>query len=556
MANFPGFKISSLTTELYASSNSTTRQGFYAGPLPLASSQVCFDVDAQTSGDLTPLPANRFPVNHSGTKNEAYGAIFYNRIIVSPASLDYGNLLVDTTKNIEVFNAFLSPKTLNSISSTNVDGITLTGTAPPTVFAPLQALEYAAEAVTNEGPPTINGAYLFDFEVGIADAVVPVEGKRVLALPYLFQAGLKETLSWQTQVITSNNGYEQRIKTRRSPRQEFSFDIAVPRTESTYLDGLSYSWRGNFFGLPISSEARFLTAPITLNDLVISVDTAFGDFREAGMVMVYNTPTDLALLSIDTFDANSITVTSPIPQNFGVNALVMPVRVARLRNSPKRKTNGHKVRLNANFQVTENITLATSPAPVQYKGLDVYLDRPLTLGEFATDIYTSRVDLVDFGTGAIDSFSPWMKTKIQRNFGVQFDDLEDAWNFRLWLHRREGKLRPFWMPTFEDNFKLLNVGLVTTELIVKDEGQASLSEERNDLSVETAAGFALREIVSITPSGGNLLVVVDVAVNVEASDVIEISYLGRKRLASDRIGFNWEGNKTGNATVPVIELNN
>lgn len=558
MAVFTGVLIGSLVASLYQSDDPVARHPFYSnnGANPVASSMeanVPTDVGA---APLTTVVEQQFPVSHGGVKVEAYGAIFYNRIIVSPATLNFGNLLVDATLQIEVFNAFLTTKTLDGISQSNLDGVTLTGPTPPTAFAALQSILYNVEALTGEGPPTINGAYLFDFEAGIDDVTVSVVGQRILALPYLFQAGLKETLSWQTKVITSNNGYEQRMKTRRCPRQEFSFDIGIQSDQLSFLDSLMYAWRGNYFGLPISSEARNLTSPVSITDLVINVPTTFGDFREGGLVMIYNGPNDLEMLNIESLTSSTITVTTGATKAFTVDALVMPLRISRLLSHPKRKTTGHKVRLNANFQVTENTALVTAASAIQYKGLDVYLEQPLTLGEYAIDTYTSRVDVIDFGTGVADTFAPWLKTKIQRNFGVQFESQEDAWNFRLWLHRREGKLRPFWMPTFESNFKLLSVGGLTTELKVKDEGQASLSTGRNDIAIETASGWILREVTNKVVFAGDVLLTLDSSVAIDASEVLGISWLGRKRLSSDRLILNWTGNNTGNATLPILELNN
>ena len=556
MAVFTGKVVGSLLGDLYESANAAQRNPFYSGPYVTAQGQTSTtEVDYQ-AGPVTPVTVNQFPVNHGGTKHEAYVDIFYYRIVVTPPQIDFGNLLVDTSLQIEVWNAFFGGKTLDAVTETTVGGITLTGDARPKAFSALESTLYVAEALAGSGPPTINGSYLFDFEAGIDDVTVAVIGRRVVALPYMFQAGLKETLSWQTKVITSNNGYEQRMKTRRSPRQEFSFDIAIPNGQLSYLDSLLYAWRGNFFGLPVSSEARPLTSATAAIDLVVNVSTLYGDFRVGGLVLIYNSPTDLALFTIESLSSSTITVDVAVGKIFSTTALVMPVRISRLLSSPKRRTTGSRVRMSGNFQVTENIVLATAASATQYKGIDVYLDRPMTIGEYVTDVYTSRVDVVDFGTGVVEVDSPWLKTKIQRNFGIQFDNLEDAWNFRLWLHRRDGKLRPFWMPTFEPNFHLLSTGALTNELIVRNEGQLSLSDGRNDIAIETETGWLLREVITRVANGNDIALGLDTSLAIDASTIIGICWLGRKRLASDRLTFNWQNNQTGNLTVPIIELNN
>lgn len=555
MANFAGHLLNGSLGEAITS-DVAIRQSFYDNnPVPPSVISVV-GVTGLLSGAVTDQGYSQFPVDHTGYFCPAFAELFYNRIVAFPDPVQIGNLVADKTVTLSVWNGFFNTRSLASISTTGTEGITLVGPAPPTDYGPLQEITYDLVVSVTEGPAAINGAYIFDFDGADFDLNIAVLGNRVLALPYLFQAGLLETLKWQTKVITSNDGSEQRMKLRGSPRQEFGFNIAVPRGDTAYLDALLYAWRGNNFGVPVSSECRPLTAPTSTSSPTVDVNTNFGDFRVGGLAMIYNNERDFELVTIESFTASSITSTGNISKVFGTSALVMPVRVARLLSTPSRSSTGYSSRLSAQFQVVDNTSLAVSASPLQYKGLDVYVDDQLTLDGFVEDRYESRVDVIDHGTGLVDTFAPWVKTKIQRTFGLQFEDLEDAWNHRLWLHRREGKLRPFWMPTMENNLKLLSTGTLVLQLTVVDEGQQFLMEGREDLAILTTTGWLFREILSIDKSGNDLIIGVDVDMAVAAADVETISFLGRKRLSSDNLELNWTGNDTGNTAVPVIELNN
>ncbi len=555
MATFTGHLLSSLNGETYITLNTAVRQTFYDS-IDFTNQSTFVDVTLAETGNVTPVAPNTFPKSHDGVFCPAYAAIFYNRIILTPNPLQIGNIVSDQSLNISVFNAFFTSSTLDDIIESNVEGITLTGPALPTVYSPLQEIIYDVDVEVDSGPPTIDGTYLFDFEAGIDDILVSLTGARVLPLPYLFQAGMLESLNWHTKIITSNDGYEQRLKLRSSPRQEFGFNIAIPMGLIASLDSLLYGWRGNNFGLPISSECRPSTSPTSASSPNVDVSTDYGDFRVGSLAMLYNSPTDFELIEILSFTASQIVATNNISKVFSTGTLVAPVRIARLLSDPIRSTTGDKQRLAARFQVIENTSLSVAAAPEQYKGLDVYLEEPLTLQEFATDTYHTRVDTVDFGTGALDTFTPWLKTKIQRTFGLQFDNLEDIWNYRLWLHRREGKLRPFWMPTFETNFTLLSTGSLASTLLVANEGQFGLTTERDDLAINTTSGWLFREMVTIVEVGDDLQLGLDSPLSIDASEVVYISFLGRKRLSSDRLEIAWTGNNTGNASVPITEINN
>lgn len=373
-------------------------------------------------------------------------------------------------------------------------------------------------------------------------------------IPYLFQPGLRESLSWFTKVMVSENGYEQKQRLRNAPRQSFAFNITIPRGEEAKLDTLLFGNRGQEFFLPISSECRNLTAPTSAASPNIDASSEFGDFRVGSQALIYNSPRDFEIVTILSLTASQIVATANISKVFPVTAFVMPLRIGWFIANPKRDFTGYSQSLKGKFLIKENIKLATVPAAIQYKTFDVYLDQPLAVDDTAVDIYTTRVDEVDFGTGARAQFTPWLKTKTTRSFGVQLDSQEDIWNFRLWLHRRAGKLTPFWMPTWENNFKLLSTGSLVTQLLVQDDGQDTLSTGRNDIAILTDAGWLLREIVSIVPSGNDLLVNLDTSIAIEASDVKLISFLGRKRLTSDSQNIRWDGNNTAHAKVGITEI--
>ena len=374
-------------------------------------------------------------------------------------------------------------------------------------------------------------------------------------VPYLFQKGLKESLSWFTKVMVSNNGYEQKQRLRNAPRQAFTFNTSVPRGEIAKLDTMLAGNRGAEFYLPISSEGRTLDVATSAASPNIDVSSEFADFRVGSQALIWNSPRDFKIVTILTMTANQIVADANINKVYPVTALVMPLRIAYFKKNPKRRLDGDNQSFSGDFLIKENIKLPTVASATVYKATDVYLDQPLTIESSAVDIYDTQINAIDYGTGLQEQFAPHLKTKTKRSFGVQLDSQEDIWNFRLWLHRRAGKAQPFWMPTWESNFTLLSTGALTTQFLATNDGQDTLSPGRNDLAILTDSGWLLRAIDSIVPSGGDLLVTLDSSLAIDAADVKLISFLGRKRLTSDTVKIVWDGNNTAHATVGVTEIN-
>lgn len=482
--------------------------------------------------------------------------IFYNRFEIQPNPLQVGNITSDQTFTLRVWNGFFVNRTLDQILSLNLDGITLSGISTPNTFGPLEEINITVNVDVDTGPPTINGTFTFDFEAGINNIVVPVTGSRVLPFPYMFQPGNSETLIWNTQIITSNNGYEQRVRLRNAPRQQFSVDIALPMDEATDVDYLLYAWRPNNFAVPVWSECRLTTAPTATDSPNIAANTDFGDFRAGGLAILYNNPKDFELIEIESFTQNEIVASTNISKVFPAGTFVAPVMPSRLLSDPIRRTDGNRTRIQASFESATNQVLPSSASTEQYKGLDVFLTVPLLEDEFLSDTYTSRVDVLDFETGIVSMNSPWDKTKTRRNFRIESVGAQEIWEFKQWLHRRGGRQRPFWAPTFEPNFELLSVGALDVQLIVANRRQDTLSPEREDIAIETTSGWIFREVSSITPIGNDLEVTVTASVGVDASIVENIYFMGRKRLGSDRIEIVHSANYVGDTVLPILEINN
>lgn len=513
--------------------------------------------DALSPGTLTGhFPLEWITSNHAGEIGPGINEIFYNRIHVTPNPVEFGNLTKNESVLVNVFNAFFTTSQLDSIVEIATPGLTLSGQpSPPTVFGALESRDYTLDAALDVGPPIINASYQFNFAGAINDPILLVTGIRTNPFPYLFQPGTRESLQWRTQILMANNGSEQRVQVRRKPRQVFEGSIGIPTGQGTALDLLMFGWRSNSFAVPISTEGRGLISDTNTSSPNIDVNTDYGDFRVGGFAAIYNTHLDFELVEILSFTTNQIISSINISKVYPAGTKVFPVHIALMESNPVRSTNGYNQRLDFTFLVTSGLELTTGSAPTQYKGLDVFLDEQLEQGGFVKETYNKRIDIVDYDTGVRRSSSPWLKTKEQREFLQVFESQQEVWEYREWLGRRQGRLVPFWMPTFEKNFTVTSAGLITTILLVLDENQIALGQPRTDIAIFTDSGVLLREITGTTDLGDNLQLTLDVTLNIDASEIQYISWLGKKRLNSDIIDITWLGNNVAQSVISVVDIN-
>jgi len=270
--------------------------------------------------------------------------------------------------------------------------------------------------------------------------------------------------------------------------------------------------------------------------------------------MIYESINAFEVIQIDSLTANSITAKQNISRVFSTRAIVCPVVPCRMLSSPRRETSGYNVRVKAAFEAVSNIQLPTSPSADQYLGLDVFLDQPLTSNGRIPDVYDSRVDTVDYGSNDVEIFGSWTNTKVARQFELEFSNQADLWAFRLWLHRREGKQRPFWMPTFEENFRLVTTGLLGAQITVINDGQLLYGENRTHIAVKSTSGWQFALITNMVSNGSNIDIDLDLNLNINADTVEIICYLGQKRLGSDRIRITHDANFVSSVSLPIVEV--
>jgi hypothetical protein len=361
-------------------------------------------------------------------------------------------------------------------------------------------------------------------------------------LPYQFFAPAGESLTWQTNILTSRDGTEQRRRLRGAARQRFAVDIQAPGpTERNRIDNLLWHNRGAEWQLPIWTEARHPGAAIGSGNTVITVSTLYGDFRTGGYVLLWASPSNCAVKTIASKTDTTLTLSTTAGAAYSTSAFVVPVHLARLVDDPTRKSTGFNADGRAQFEVLTGLDDPASAEATQYGGLDVLLEEPDLPGQEATDQYTERVDVLDLG-GVTQTWAPYDNPKNTRIVRYTLEGLEDIWAWRRRLHRWAGAWRPFWAPTWECNLRLRDAAYITDTFVVLFDAFRTEAAERTHLMIELTSGtIELREVVSLSLLGGgdHTEVEVDSALGVYGSEIARISFMSLRRLAGDTVTLRW-----------------
>jgi hypothetical protein len=496
-------------------------------------------------------------LSFSGAVAPGVNSVFYNRILIEPVYLNLGSIINTQEVSILVFNGYLSGQTLSSIDENDFDsGMTLIGDTPPVPFYPLEEKTYILE-VTVAGLPRIDASIDFNWTALGIEITVLIVGSRIVLLPVTFRSHVVETLVWSTNLIVSYDGDEQRVRLRRCPRQQLRVAAYLGRAELNRVENLLVGWRQRIWAVPMWIEARRATSSVTQGDMTISVDTRWGDFRVGLLAVIWESPT-----KFDTFQIAGLTDTE-ISLYRGVNddyasPVVMPVRSARMTRNPVRTSSGYNGVLSTDLEVTDNTYFDPDPSAIQFLGEDFYDSTPLYEegGDGVDDTYDQRIELLDFG-GIVQQYAPWDHVKIDRTFELVLEGLEEVWRHRMWLHRRAGRVRPFYMTTYENNFFVLTEGNIGDSFEAVQNDYVNQGSGRNHIvfKLKSDGSYIFRTVIGVENlPGGSMGVTLDTALNVDAADIDEVSFVGLKRLDSDRQSFTWLPNNVALTEVRVKEI--
>lgn len=371
-------------------------------------------------------------------------------------------------------------------------------------------------------------------------------------IPIQPKAPIVESLQWVTDITPSYNGGEEPNWMRPIPRQRFRYEFTaqpelVRDVYNTIYGGLVRKW-----AIPVWSQAQALTSLGEVEE--IEVDTTFSDYRVDSPVFVIDLCGNWQYAYIEAVNADSLELDRELTAMR--RCFVMPVRVGRLLGMPSRASTGYCSKYQTEFEVDDNVVYDPD-APTQFHGNDIYFDENLLPegGQFNQNFVTSR-QTIDFDIGPVAEFTSWLTNRTSQSLRFLKESQAEAWDLRLWLHRRAGKYRPFWYPSFESDLRPVSTGALTTTLDVALDSALPWAEDRKNIAIRKTDGTWLaRRINNATvPLPGIMRLTLESSIAMNASDIGLVSWLGLKRLDADSIDITHMGNNRSQISVQMLEI--
>lgn len=496
----------------------------------------------------------------AGRRAGAFSDDFYHRIYLQPERLDFGNVVTQTTRSVEVWNAYPQAVTIDALDG-DLEGLAV-GFLPP---KRLRALEWVAYPVT----ATLDGASFVDtlltlhFSLG-GTRTVAISYGRVLVFAFApnWASGFTERLEWATDLLTLRDGAEQRVRLRTWPRRALAFEVWEHGADYGHLDLLLAAWQSRAYAVPLWPDKAVLPAPLAAGTREVVVDTAHRDYHTGGLAVIGSGARRTEAVEIETVAADRLTLRRPVAADWPAGSWIVPARLGRLgaRQSVTRPTAAFS-HARMVFQLDD---LATTTAPVAsptYRGYEVLVRRP-DRSEDVSAQYQRLVDLFDNDTGVPAVTDIPNRPFVVRGFQFLLTDRAEIAAMRAWLDARAGRQVPFWMPTWERNLEVAApIAIDEIAVLVKDRGFATYFQGlpgRQDVAFLHRDGtWYFRHIQAFEYAGGVVeRLVLDEALGraCQPEDFALVCFLELARLEADAVELFFETDSVARVSLAVRSI--
>lgn len=519
--------------------------GYPVGGFP----ELLHECAGLTSGSITSYTRLDIPaVSRQGNLLISFFDHFYNRIHVNPPVLNLGNVIVDTTVEVILWNAYLENKSVTSSNFANDAGVEVTGEAAPYTLTPLSYRVYDV-TVLEDGPASVS----LNLGWVVSGVSVGFELSAVRIVPFFYppnwNKGVEETLEWRTSIGSSFTGEEQRQQIRTQPRRSWSYSLLVKKekTRNVYFDILGF--QNKTLGLPIWADKSVLTSQASSGSTVLSVNTAGKGFAQDAIVFVQSGDV-IETHEVESVASTTITIQKPITATFPAGSLVYPGAVAYLPSSMTlNRLTDAIFEGSVSFQgVPQNTDphMPVQAATETLGGYEVVTRRPNWASGIETN-FVYDVDELDYQSGitlrAVSRDYPGTIYRLR----YLLRNRTEIESFKAMLARLKGRYTPVFVNLFTDDFKLS--GNITSSglgfQVYDNHSDFGIFPERHPLAVSilTSQNVLITrglESVALNESG---LIDIEIAtptgVLLTEADVKRISLCPLCRLASDQVVLNW-----------------
>jgi hypothetical protein len=307
-----------------------------------------------------------------------------------------------------------------------------------------------------------------------------------------------------------------------------------------------YSQHKRAWGLPIWTQCTKHEDTIALGTTVISIDTAYADYRDDSLAIIWQSDSSYEVVNIESVATAGLTLSSGTLNAWSGTKYIVPLRIAYMQPKATRAATADRTGdFAVTFMVYDTARVEGYGAALTHDGLPV-----LTTPSFVEDQQAVAIDadtfITDYDVSAFDVASNSEYSIAVQSHVFRVNSRAEAWALRQFFDYIYGRRIAFYVPTFKtDMVQTSTLAAAGVAFNVQNVGLAAnmgVNELRTDLAFVFSDGTIIpREIVGIVENGDEETVTLSAAPGITIDPgACEICFLDKCRLTSDEIKIDWE----------------
>jgi len=555
-----------------------------------------------SAGTTAPTPSLQGTITAEPDVTTAMDELWWEKVHILPRTkIEFGNIITQKTEQYEVYNALRSASVTTSSQTNNVTpGVSFPDESLPEVIeAQSSALDSTTTGQDSSVSPQIIGSLdngrmvqrdvvaaqdglpIFDDSVvfnmtGGNDVQLLLSGTRLVLMPMEYEAPVRETLAWLTDIITALDGNEQRIALRKNPRQIFEVTYKLDGAERQRMQSLIMDWTNNSFGFPLWHEKLYLSADVSVGGTSYSVaDTSEVDLRVGGLAVVLSDNNTFDVINISSITATTIVASDPSVNAYPAGTAIMPMRTAIVLGAISASRHQNELEeFRVRFLVTDNDTGALTGDVSAYSTYDdgsttgtrVLFDDCNVVEGPMPEQYKRRIYRIDNSTGVVKIGSTWDRNKRTHEKGFSLRSRAEILAFRKMLISLRGRQTAFYIPTFFDDVTVvaqLNTGSSTMDISnIEYERFIQSRRPKTIMKVTYDVGAGEVDIIrTITAAAGvdstteRLTTGTDTwPTNITVAQVVRVQFYELVRFDADNVPINYPRIGLAQCKMPVVQV--
>lgn len=473
---------------------------------------------------------------------------YYSRIFVIPEIIDVRNPKIGQAQPYKIWNAYLEPNTLQSIIEIDADGLT-NSAVPPVVFKATQLLDFSI-TVDSDAPIVVDASFEFVFDDG--SGILIFRAERAVLLGKKPDFPFVQELLYDTDILRSYNGTEQRISIRPTPRQVLSGKI-VYENDAQIRDLKAQLFIGVVSPIivPLWHEPFLITSDADIDTDLLDGDFSIADWLINDFLFIESRNETIGeLVQISAATDSLVTLKNVLTNSYPAGSIVYPTVTCSLNDGSgfgRYPINAAEMKISA--KSFGRRLLGGKTASLDTHNSLTLLDRRSLNDSLVSESFLLNSETIDYG-GAIQIDFAQDFSKAARKIEFLIPDRIDLQFWKLLLDTLVGRREPFYTPTFREDLVVhTQPDVGGSSFLIPDSPNYVTdwwpSTGHRDIVITNQDGDRLyRTITGAVDNGdGTITITLGIALPGTAggSTIVFIEFLELVRLASDVVSLSHYG---------------